>query len=1147
MKKKHLLIAIMRITFIQLALGITMIGSSIAKPISAQILDKKVTIDIEGKAISQVLDMLEKQTNITFVYSPALVQTDKTVTFSAKNEKLSSILDALFNKRVKYELSGQTIVLNRLTGAASQPGEAQVTSIQQQDHVVTGKVTDESGLPLSGVTVSVKGTTVGTSTNEEGSYRITVKDNAAVLVFRNIGFVLQEVPVNQRTSVNITLAADNTGLNEVVVVGYGTQRRGTVTGAITSVSAATINALPVASVEQALQGRVAGLTVTNNGSPGSSPIVTIRGISSINFASDPLYVIDGFPTGNLNSFDSKDIESVEVLKDASAAAIYGSRATNGVILITTKKGSRNGKVQVNLDAYAGIQSPSNTLDLLNTEQYVQYATALLGPSGLPPRLSPENFNKPVYEGATQTYAQTNTDWQEAYFKRNALITSNNISLNGGNDISRFYTSAGYFKQDGIAQGLNYERFNYRINSDHKISKVFTFGENLYASYGKQRFDVPPGNRTPLVNVIRMQPYIPLHDPTTLGGFQGPISSFDGSDPTNPVETATLVSNTLATIKVLGTAYLDVNLASWLKFRSTFGIDYTNGFTKNYTPIYNDGGTLSATSASIVNQRVSSTTKLYTQQLTFDKTFGEHHVSAVAVYEQQGLDFMTERASGNQATNLVTSLNGASNVSAISNNESNLLQSYLGRVNYDFGGKYLFSGSVRRDGLSIWAPGHKTEVFPSVSVGWKIDQEEFLKNSQTISELKLRGGYGLTGIPPGGLGNYPYLSPVNSNQAFYPIGNGAPGSANASYTNGLTNTELEWEKTKQLNIGLDLGLFQNKFTIVAEVFQRKTDNLILTVPTAPSQGFQGAGTLANVGAMQNRGAELQLGYHKTDGEFKWDISGVISVIRNKVLRLNTENASIPSGSDADFGGGDVFTNTVVGRPVQSFYGWIADGLFQSEAEVANSPTQANAAPGDIRFRDISGPNGTADGLIDSYDRTYIGSFLPKFTYSLNYSASYKNFDLSVFFQGVQGNKILNAGNIILEGMPRLFNAGTDVLNAWTPTNTGTSMPRTIAGDPNRNARLSTRWIENGSFLRLKNLMIGYTIPESTLGSWANSTISRLKIYVSSQNLFTITKYTGFDPEVGNKNQNTSGGNLTNGVDFGQYPAARSFQFGIQASF
>lgn len=1044
---------------------------------------------------------------------------------------------ALDNKAALHALSTKITLYSK---------KAPLAHTKRQDSIINGQVTDETGTPLPGVTVSIKGTPKGTTTNPDGNYRIAIPSKATLL-FRNVGYIPQEVSAEGKTTLNIQLKTDTKGLNEVVVVGYGTQKRSTLTGAITSVNARTINALPVASVDQALQGRVAGLSVTNNGSPGSQAIVTIRGISSINFASDPLYVIDGFPTGNLSSFDSKDIESVEVLKDASAAAIYGSRATNGVILISTKKGNRNGKAQISLDTYAGIQSPSKKLDLLNTEQYLQYANTLLGAANLPPRFSPENFNLPVYQGASQTYAQTNTDWQDEYFISNALITSNNISVSGGNDISRFYSSGGYFKQDGIAQGLSYERFNYRINSDHKISKVFTFGENLYAASGKQHYDATQGNRTQLTNVIRMQPYIPVYDPTKAGGFQGPISSFDGSDPTNPVESALIGFNTIKTIKILGTAFLDVNLTSFLKFRSTFGIDYTNGYTQNYTPIYNDGGTLSATSAAIANQRISSTTKLYTQQLTFDKTYGLHHLAATAVYEQQGVSFLTETSSGNQSTNLVNTLNGASNINANTLNQSNLLQSYVGRLNYDLEGKYLLSASIRRDGFSIWAPGHKFENFPSASVGWKIDQEDFLKNSNTVSELKLRAGYGLTGIPPGGLGNYPYLSPVNSNQSFYPIGNIAPGSGNASYTNGLTNPDLSWEKTKQLNIGLDLGLLQNKITVVADVFQRKTDNLILTVPTAPSQGFQGVGTLANIGSMENKGAELQLGYHKTTGDFKWDITGVISVIRNKVLKLNTANASIPSGSDADFGGGDVFTNTVVGRPVQSFYGWIADGIFKSAAEVASSPAQANAAAGDIKFRDVSGPNGQPDGIIDSYDRTYIGSFLPKFTYSLNYNASYKNFDVALFFQGVAGNKILNAENIILEGMPRLFNAGTQVMDAWTPANSNSSIPRAIAGDPNRNGRLSTRWIENGSYLRLKNIMLGYTVPPDILESWGNNYISRLKFYISSQNLFTVTKYTGFDPEVGNKNQNTSGGNLTNGVDFGQYPAARSFQFGIQANF
>ncbi|MGI4022038.1 MAG: SusC/RagA family TonB-linked outer membrane protein [Janthinobacterium lividum] len=1010
---------------------------------------------------------------------------------------------------------------------------------------VTGVVTDETGAIVIGATVKVKGTNAGQSTDANGRFRISAPDANSTLVISYVGYTTQEVALNGRTEITIQLVKANTSnLTEVLVVGYGTQRRATVTGAISSVSAKTISSLPVASVDQALQGRVAGLTVVNNGSPGTAPLVTIRGISSITFASNPLYVVDGFILngGSLNDYDPKDIENVQVLKDASTAAIYGSRATNGVIIVTTKKGSRNGKVSVGLDSYAGIQSPSKYLDLLNTSQYVQYATALNGTAGLPPRLQPANFNAPIYAGATQTYAQTNTDWQRAYLKSNTLLTGNNVSLSGGNDVSRFYTSGGYFRQNGIAQALDYERYNYRINSDHVISKVFTFGENLYTSSSKQHYDATVGNRTPLLNVIRMQPYIPLHDPTKLGGFQGPISSFDGSDPTNPVEAALIGSNTVNAVNVLGTGYVDVHFAPSLTFRSTAGINYNNAYTSNYTPIYNDGGTLSATSASIAYQRVSTTVKLFTQQLTFDKNFGKNHVAATAVYETQGAHTITQTESGSQSTNLIKSLQGATNIGTNNINQDNYIQSLLGRVNYEYADKYLLQASIRRDGSSIWAPGHKYQSFPAASIGWKIDQEEFLKNNKTISELKLRASYGATGANPVSLGNYPYVANVFANGTAYPFGNVIPSAGNGSYTNGTPNPNLSWEKTKQLNIGLDLGLVNNKFTVVAEFFKRQTDNLILIPPTPTSFGFQGVGTSQNVASMRNVGAELELGYHKTEGDFKYNITALVSVIRNKVLALNSPNASLPSGSDADFGGGDVFTNTVAGRPVQSFYGWIADGIFQNAAQIASSPTQANASPGDIKFRDISGPNGVPDGVIDNFDRTYIGSFLPKFTYSLNYSANYKNFDAAIFFQGVQGNKILNAERIILEGMPRLFNAGVNVLNAWTPSNTNTDIPRAVNSDPNRNARLSTRWIENGSYLRLKNVMLGYTLPASVLGSISNSTIKRFRLYVSSQNLLTFTKYKGYDPEVGSKN-----GALTNGVDFGQYPSARSFQFGIQAGF
>lgn len=1017
----------------------------------------------------------------------------------------------------------------------------------------TGKVADDNGNPINGVSIIIKGTTRGTTTNSEGSFSINA-DAGETLDFTAIGYQLHSVKLGQSNNVSIHLQPSVSNIDEVVVVGYGTQKRSTLTGAVSTVSSKTLNELPVAGIDQALQGRVSGLSITNNGSPGMAPIIAIRGISSVTNVSDPLYVIDGFPTGNLSSFDAKDVESLEVLKDASAAAIYGSRATNGVIMITTKKGKRDNRLSVNLDSYIGIQSPAKTIDLLNTDQYLQYAQALLGPTAYAKigRLKDSAFNSPLYTGTNQTYAQTSTDWQDAYFVKNALLTQHNLSVSGGNDKSRFYSSAGYFKQDGIAQGLNYERGNFRINSEHTISKIFTFGENLYMAYGNQRVDGTGGNRSPLTNVVRMLPYIPVYDPTKAGGFRGPENSFDGSDPTNPVEFAILNEDRFKTLKILGTAYVDVNFTSWLKFRSTFGTDYTNQYEQKYVPIFNDGGTGSATSATINNRRQLYTTLLYTQQLSFDKQFSDHHINVTAVYEQQGQHLSDETASGNQATNAIRTLQGASNIGVNTRVEENLIKSYVGRITYDYAGKYLLSASLRRDGLSVFAPGHKFKNFPAGSIGWKIDKEGFMQKIQAISELKLRGGYGLTGINGVLLGNYPSAVPVQANGTNYPFG-GNIGGANGTFYNRLSNPNLEWEVTKQFNVGLDLGLWRNKFTLTAEYFQRKTDNLIINIPIPTSYGLGDGGNVpSNAAGMQNHGVELQLGYHKSDGIFKWDVTGLVSIIRNKVTKLNSANASFKAGADADFGNGDI-TNTVVGEPIQSFYGWIVDGIFQSAEEIASSPVQVvgtdpakSTQPGDLKFRDISGPNGKPDGKITDADRTFIGSYLPKFTYSLNYTASYKNFDISIFFQGVQGNKVFDAERVITEGMIRLFNSGTEVLNAWTPTNTNTDIPRAVSGDPNQNARVSSRWVEDGSYLRLKNLMIGYNIPIAGLQSLTKGAVNHFRIYVSSQNLLTVTNYKGWDPEVGAVNTKANR-TLTTGIDYGQYPSARSFQVGVQVGF
>ena len=1005
---------------------------------------------------------------------------------------------------------------------------------------VTGTVTDESGKSIQAASVTIKGTTRGTVTDQNGMFSISASPGN-VLSVSSLGYISKEVTLGNEKNISIALTATNSELSAVVVVGYGTQKRTEVTGAISTVSGKTITELPVPSVQQALQGRVPGLTVTNNGSPGTSPLVRIRGISSISYASNPLYVIDGFPTGDLSLFDTRDIQSVDVLKDASAAAIYGSRATNGVIMITTKKGSRDNKMHISLDSYYGIQDITKRISLLNPSQFDQYAIAYRGEK-VPRRQEPW-ASTPIYQGANTTYGNNVTDWQDEYFKQGAM-TQTNIGLSGGNDVSRFYASAGYMNQDGTTPSVGFKRYNFRINSEHKISNVFSFGENLYTAFGDQAYDNnETGSRSNLLNVIRMMPYMPVYDPTTSDGFRGVNSVLDGGDPTNPIEDAVIKNpGNRKTLKLFGTAYLEVKLADWLRFRSTYGIDYANGLDYRFSPIFNDSGTIagsSAIQATITNNRSISTVQLYTQQLTFDKQFGSHHINAIAVYEYQGQKTRTENASGNQASNELKTLNNASNVSAQTLIGENSLVSYVGRVNYDYQGKYLVSGAIRRDGLSVWAPGKKWATFPSGSIGWRIDQENFMKNQTKISELKIRAGYGITGLNGTVLGNTPWLVNVNSNSAYYPFNN-ALTSGPASSIQSLGNKDLEWETTKQLNIGLDLGILRNAFTLSAEYFQRQTDNLILGVPLPPSMGFIGTTVPQNVGSMKNNGFELQLGYNDRVGDFQWNASGNFSVITNKVLRLAEGVTNIESGSDADFTEGINPTNTAVGHAIQSFYGWVVEGIFQDSADIKKHATQTGGTgPGDLKFKDVDG-----NGVIDNNDRTFLGSFIPKFTYSLSLGATYKNFGLNVFFQGVQGNKIYNATRTATEGMIRFFNAGTQVLNAWTPTNTNTKIPRAISADPNQNARPSTRFIEDGSYLRLKNVMLSYSVPEKSLQTLTKGVVNGFRIYVSAQNILTITNYTGFDPEVGNRTPNTS---LTNGIDYAVYPQPKAYQVGINLNF
>ena len=1003
---------------------------------------------------------------------------------------------------------------------------------------VSGRVSTEAGEGLPGVTILIQGTAQGTTSDLDGNFSISGTNPSSVLVFSYIGFATQEETVGARNVINVTLVEDRETLEEVVVIGYGTQKKSSLTGAVSTVSSKDLKALPVVSLTQAMQGRVPGVQVTNNSSPGSEPIVRIRGVGSVSLNPNPLYVIDGIPAGGLNSIDPKDIESLEVLKDASAAAIYGSRAANGVILVTTKKGA-SGKLQMNLDSYYGTQSVWRTLDLLDRDQYIQYGTQLLTASGQPVPGRFGNLNTPVYDGASTTFANTNTDWQDVMF-RSAPITDNQFSLSGGNEKSRFYTSFGYFQQDGVMPFTEYNRKSFRINSDHKVSKFITIGQTLMVAADQQVSERDGGGRSLVMNMMRMIPYWPERDPTKLGGFSTTAQGLDATDPENPLRVAEQeqqfrVNNGL---KLIGSSFADVKFTDWLSYRFTAGVDFANSRFNGFLPIYNDGNR-SRPIAEVEDNRSEFISTVFTNALTFNKTFGEHSLNVLAVGERQDSRFRGLNSRGQRPDNNIQVLQGISNPATNSSLAENVLMSYVGRLNYEYGGKYLLSASVRRDGSSKFAPGRKWGTFPAFSLGWRISEENFLKDITAISELKIRGSWGQSGY--NALGDYEWQPLIQANNTLYPFGN-TP--TLGSYFNQLGNTDLSWEVTTMTNFGVDASLWNNKISVTAEYYNRETDGLLLRVPIPESIGYSSS-PLANVGSMRNYGFEGTLGYNHSGAKFDWNLTATFDITRNEVLSLATANATIDAGANADFGGFAI-TRTQEGQPIQSFFGWQVGGIFQSQAEIDALNEKApngfyqndKTAPGDIRFQDLNG-----DGQVNAEDRTFLGTYLPKFSYGLNWGGTYGNFDFNMYLQGVYGNMVYNGTKVIGQGMLRLFNATTDVLDAWTPQNTNTDVPRAVSGDPNQNSRTSDRFLEDGSYLRIKNLSIGYTIPGDRIGSLTNNVISRLRLYVSSQNLLTLTKYTGYDPEIGSRFGNL----LTNGIDYGQFPQARTFMFGLNLGF
>lgn len=1005
---------------------------------------------------------------------------------------------------------------------------------------VSGTVTEAgSGTPLESTSVVVQGTSQGVLTDASGSFSIQAAPSDTLLI-SYIGYQPQKVAVAGRSNISVSLVEAVTSTDEVIVIGYGTQGRSQVTNAISKVNAEEISSLPVVSAEQALQGRAAGVTVVNNGSPGQGATIRIRGMNSVN-ANDPLFVIDGVPAGGLNEINPEDIESIEIAKDASAAAIYGSRASGGVVFITTKRGEA-GKAQVSFDGYYGVQSLVNSFDLLNTEQYVDYATELQQNAGLS---VPSRLEDPAFlDGSAYVNINNNVNYLDELF-RDAPIQDYNVSVSGGSQNADYYVSAGYLNQQGVISNTGFERYSFRTNTNFNLGKV-TFGQRLNLAYTQRDNERTSGtNRSAIEHAIKAAPYLPIYqeDGET---FLGP-DLVDNNDAENPMRVQNLGLNQTNVLKLLGNLYLDWEIIEGLNLRQTFGVDMSYGFDNAFSPAFRDGAFHERQFAILNQTRRQFISPISTTTLTFDRGFGDHHINALAGYEAQYTrsEFLQGQGENNITSDLQT-LNSFAN--EFNNGEvvEDQLISYFGRVNYSYANRYILQASIRRDGFSRFGPANKWGVFPSVSAGWNIHEEAFLDNLSALSTLKLRGSWGITGNAFA-LGRYEYQPTVNLNFN-YGLGGAL---AQGALIGDLPNENLAWEAQQMINIGVDFGVLNDALTFSVEYYDNTTEDMLLTVNLPPSMGFTSS-PRANTGEVRSNGFEFTANYFANPTkDFSYSISANFATQANELVSLGQGNPLFAINYE-----GDQLKRAVEGEALYHFFGWRVDRLFQADDFVTDPdgnlvlrdgiPTQPAAQPGDIKFQDIAGapdengnPTGP-DGVIDANDRVNLGNAQPTYLYGLNGNFRYKNFELTLFFQGQGGNYIYNTNRFELEGMTRVFNAGTAVLDRWTPENTDTDIPRAITGDPNRNVRASDRFLERGDFLRAKLVRFGYTF-DNTKVTFAN----RLHVYVASQNLFTITNYTGLDPEIGTRQG--LNGNTGLGIDFGQYPQARTFMVGVNANF
>ena len=1002
---------------------------------------------------------------------------------------------------------------------------------------VTGTVTGDNE-PLIGASVLLKGSTSGTVTNAEGKYSITVPSEEAILTISFLGYLPEEIVVGSRKVIDVILLPDVQSLAEIIVIGYGTQKKSDLTGAVASIRGEELVKTPVINIDQAMQGRAAGIQVaSNSGAPGSGLTVRIRGVGTIGNA-DPLYVVDGFPLSDANFINPADIENIQILKDASACAIYGAAAANGVVLITTKQGSKS-KIKVSYQAYYGIQNFARTYDVMsspefvakNIEAHVNDKVILAGTYAYGKVAEPQpdgsvilNYDKLI-----------TTDWQSEIINPNARIQNHYLSFTGGNESVNYLVSMGYHDQKGIIISTGAKKYSFKVNLNAKATKRLKVGTNL--NYNINKINRLPENiigNSALGNALQMDPTVPVYSPDSMlaQGYDKYQSGFVNIlNPLAFIEYRNRPGE-LNSKAFVGNIYAEYSLLSSLVFRTSLG--YKNALyrtTAFYPRFRMEHPTDVWLEAEYFERWEQNLDLAFENQLTFNKVFAEKHSLTVLIghsaytYTYDIIDADKVGAINNtpEMQYLSGSLNPTGTIYGTRIQDA--MESVLGRAIYNYDDRYLLTASIRFDGSSKFGPNNRWGSFPSFSLGWKISNESFMSSVEAVSLLKLRAGWGIIGnnqigskkysaTVDGGEGQYNYTFLVNGVETF--AGGMAPPS--------LANKDIRWEESVQKNIGLDLNLFENQLQITTDFFIKHTEGMLLSSPVPNYVGLF-EDPISNQGDVENKGFELSIQYTKRIGELGFQIGGNLSHVRNEIVSMG----------DADAQNFNINRNEV-GFPVMSYYGYRTEGIFQTMDEVQHHVYQFRSAqPGDLIYTDING-----DGRISSDDNTFIGKPWPDYSFGMNLTLDYKGFDLSVFLQGIQGIDIYNAMRAALSDPSR--NMTSEMLDSWTPDNPDGSLPRASILDKNMNRGYNSFWVEDGSFLRIKNVQLGYTLPNKLVNKL---TIESLRIYLSAFNLYTLTGYSGLDPEIAYSNQWYGTTNL--GYDAGNYPVARSFLLGLEINF